>query len=319
MASTKVSTEQIEGFTAAVDARVAAFPPVAGVATDLSNLTNPTSVSQSLLPNPDNTKALGSATKRWASLSVLLGKFYNAAGTFYTGIKAGTLVASTEFVLPIADGTTGQALTTDGAGNLGFTTVGGGGGANTSLSNLTNPTSVNRDLLPSADATRSIGSTSFQWNSIYSYLTFGGFGAFRAFLAGSASSVNALQKNNSIPPSSGMPFLTTENSDLAIGPNFNNGIGGVRSLYLTTPDLTTATTDSGKISLQTGDTTSGVSGEIFLKTGVGSAGNGKIKLDAVLNLPSRAAPAAPVNGDVWFDGTDFKARVAGVTKTFTLV
>ena len=167
--------------------------------------------------------------------------------------------------------------------------------------------------------TRSIGSTSFQWNSIYSYLTFGGFGAFRAFLAGSASGVNALQKNNSIPPGSGMPFLTTENSDLAIGPNFNNGIGGVRSLYLTTPDLTTATTDSGKISLQTGDTTSGVSGEILLKTGVGSTGNGKIKLDAVLNLPSQAAPAAPANGDVWFDGTDFKARVAGVTKTFTLV
>lgn len=31
--------------------------------------------------------------------------------------------------LPAADGTTGQALTTDGAGQLAFTTVGGGGGS----------------------------------------------------------------------------------------------------------------------------------------------------------------------------------------------
>jgi VCBS repeat-containing protein len=30
--------------------------------------------------------------------------------------------------LPSADGTTGQAITTDGAGQLAFTTVGGGGG-----------------------------------------------------------------------------------------------------------------------------------------------------------------------------------------------
>ena len=31
------------------------------------------------------------------------------------------------------------------------------------------------------------------------------------------------------------------------------------------------------------------------------------------------APTAPTNGDVWFDGTDVKIRVGGVTKTFTLV
>lgn len=30
-------------------------------------------------------------------------------------------------------------------------------------------------------------------------------------------------------------------------------------------------------------------------------------------------PSSPTNGDFWFDGTNFKARIGGVTKTFTLV
>jgi VCBS repeat-containing protein len=38
--------------------------------------------------------------------------------------------------LPSADGTTGQAITTDGAGQLAFTTVGGGGGTNSPKSLL---------------------------------------------------------------------------------------------------------------------------------------------------------------------------------------
>lgn len=40
---------------------------------------------------------------------------------------------------------------------------------------------------------------------------------------------------------------------------------------------------------------------------------------ASLTIRTGVAPTAPVNGDIWFDGTDFKAQVGGVTKTFTLV
>ena len=40
---------------------------------------------------------------------------------------------------------------------------------------------------------------------------------------------------------------------------------------------------------------------------------------ASINIPSGVAPTSPANGDIWFDGTDFKTRVGGVTKTFTLV
>jgi hypothetical protein len=40
---------------------------------------------------------------------------------------------------------------------------------------------------------------------------------------------------------------------------------------------------------------------------------------ASLRLRSGTAPTSPNNGDIWFDGTDLKIRVGGVTKTFTLV
>jgi hypothetical protein len=40
---------------------------------------------------------------------------------------------------------------------------------------------------------------------------------------------------------------------------------------------------------------------------------------ATLRIPSGTAPTSPVNGDIWFDGTDIKMRIGGVTKTFTLV
>lgn len=38
-----------------------------------------------------------------------------------------------------------------------------------------------------------------------------------------------------------------------------------------------------------------------------------------LTMPAGTAPTTPANGDIWFDGTDIKMRIGGVTKTFTLV
>ena len=40
---------------------------------------------------------------------------------------------------------------------------------------------------------------------------------------------------------------------------------------------------------------------------------------ASLRIPSGTAPTSPTNGDIWFDGTDLKMRIGGVTKTFTLI
>ena len=40
---------------------------------------------------------------------------------------------------------------------------------------------------------------------------------------------------------------------------------------------------------------------------------------ASLRIPSGTAPTTPVNGDIWFDGTNIKMQIGGVTKTFTLI
>lgn len=40
--------------------------------------------------------------------------------------------------------------------------------------------------------------------------------------------------------------------------------------------------------------------------------------EAGMNMPNGTAPTVPVDGDMWQDGTDFKIRIGGVTKTVTL-
>jgi hypothetical protein len=40
---------------------------------------------------------------------------------------------------------------------------------------------------------------------------------------------------------------------------------------------------------------------------------------AQINLASSTAPTSPQDGDIWFDGTNLKIRVGGVTKTVTIV
>lgn len=39
---------------------------------------------------------------------------------------------------------------------------------------------------------------------------------------------------------------------------------------------------------------------------------------ASLRIPSGTAPTSPNDGDLWFDGTNYKCRIGGVTKTFTV-
>jgi len=41
--------------------------------------------------------------------------------------------------------------------------------------------------------------------------------------------------------------------------------------------------------------------------------------NASLRFRSGVAPTTPNDGDIWFDGTDLKMRISGVTKTFTLI
>jgi hypothetical protein len=40
---------------------------------------------------------------------------------------------------------------------------------------------------------------------------------------------------------------------------------------------------------------------------------------AQINLASGTAPTSPVNGDIWFDGTNLFMQIGGLTKTFTII
>lgn len=50
-------------------------------------------------------------------------QFYNPANTHFTSLKGGISTSNTSLILPLTDGSSGQALTTDGSGNLSFTSV----------------------------------------------------------------------------------------------------------------------------------------------------------------------------------------------------
>ena len=53
-------------------------------------------------------------------------------------------------------------------------------------------------------------------------------------------------------------------------------------------------------------------GGAFLNIGAGTTAKAQI------NLASSTAPSSPTNGDIWFDGTNLRMRIGGVTRTFTL-
>lgn len=57
-------------------------------------------------------------------------RLYNAAGTFYTALKAAALSASYTLTFPVDDGTTGQVMTTNGSGVLSWTTPSGSSSIN---------------------------------------------------------------------------------------------------------------------------------------------------------------------------------------------
>jgi len=77
-------------------------------------------------------------------------------GSNYVALKAADSIASdVTFTLPAADGTTGQALTTNGSGTLSFSDV------SASLS------SVGESIIPSTTDTYDLGSSSKVWANIY--------------------------------------------------------------------------------------------------------------------------------------------------------
>jgi hypothetical protein len=92
------------------------------------------------------------------------------------------------YTLPSTDGTSGQALTTNGKGTVSWSNVSGSSGANTSLSNLAATTAINAGLLPKTNNSVSLGSSGNGWTNIYIDSALYIYGI--KFLAGNTSTGN---------------------------------------------------------------------------------------------------------------------------------
>ena len=101
------------------------------------------SVSGDMLPGADNTYDLGSGASRWqdiflsgnASVAGQVQFVETGGGTDYVGFQAPAAVTANQiWTLPAADGTSGQALVTDGSGALSWATAGGTVSTNATLS-----------------------------------------------------------------------------------------------------------------------------------------------------------------------------------------
>jgi hypothetical protein len=103
----------------------------------------------------------------WATNGITIDKALILDGSTSGALTLQAAATTTSYVLkmPAAQGLTGQVLTdSDGAGTLTWTTP-SGTGANTSLSNLSNPTSINQYLLPASNNLYNLGSSSLGWQS----------------------------------------------------------------------------------------------------------------------------------------------------------
>jgi hypothetical protein len=131
---------------------------------DTSKLTS----YKDIIPSANNAKSLGDTDALWSEIWSYNQKLRGSTSGTLT-IKPAATTTSHTLTMPAAQGTSGQVLTNDGSGNLSWETVSGGSGsgANTTLSNLTSPTSINTNLLPSTDNSSNLGSSSKKWDSIY--------------------------------------------------------------------------------------------------------------------------------------------------------
>lgn len=121
----------------------------------LSTLLIKNSNAQSIIMNPDD-------PSNTASLKL---KELASNGSDYVGFKAPPAIGSANsvvWILPNKDGSSGQFLSTDGAGSLSWKAA-----ANKSLSNLSSPTAINQHLLPDVTNTRDFGSATVSWKDGY--------------------------------------------------------------------------------------------------------------------------------------------------------
>lgn len=230
------------------------------------------------------------------------------SGTFSQAAAATT--TSYTVTWPSAQGAASTFLQNDGSGNLAWV-AGGGGGANTALSNLA-AVAINTSLISDTDITDDLGTSAIAWNSLYVNRIFGngatpsdidfiGGDEFRVTTKAAGSSVITLRTSNAA--AAGMSFDT--NYD---GVPVDTNTGAINF----STAAATGTGNSGGYEFDVGTVVNGTGGNIRLTPGLesGAGVNGKILLrgDSVLSngfyLKGRdAGDTADVNLAI-VDGTD---------------
>ena len=143
---------------------------------------------------------------------------------------------------------------------------GGGGGANTTLSNLISPTAINQDLLPGTTDVRQIGSASSRIANIFLFST-------RFYNATSTLFAQIRPLSNQIRLETPDVTSGTSNNVALITGNGSTSDSGSINLNSGTGN------NSGSINITSGNASSGNSGGITLQTGTATTTRGDIILN----------------------------------------
>lgn len=148
--------------------------------TALSNLIAPTAVNTDLLPSGNGLLSLGSSSQYWRNVYVSNLNFVNGTTqtTAFTPYTPGTGISISGTAVSLANSgvtasTYGSAsaipvITVDVTGRItSATTAPAATGANTTLSNLSSTTSINRSLIPVGGNVIDLGASGSAWRDIY--------------------------------------------------------------------------------------------------------------------------------------------------------
>lgn len=246
---------------------------------------------RAILPELDNTYNIGSATFRYNNIyarAILSGAstldLYSTISSFFdsVGNRRMTIVGSSGNVI-VGSSTTDAGFRLDVNGTARV------------QGNLTSTGTIT--------ATGAFSTSAISLHPSSGYATFSGnvtLPITGATFTSTSGTQIGLSFTGAFNPTSG----TATYAGFSIAPTINQtgGANGItRGLYIN-PTLTAAA-DFRAIEVANGTTVLAPS----------------VTARASLRIPSGTAPTSPVNGDIWFDGTDIKMRIGGVTKTFTLI
>ena len=228
-------------------------------------------------------------------------RWYNAAGTHYVGFKAPTLTGNQIWALPAADGSAGQFIKTDGAGNLAFSSA-----APVATLIATTATTTNAEFYPVFVASSSSGNqapditSGIHFNPSTNTIT---ATTFVGALTGNASTASAVALGGITGLGTGIATALAINVGSAGAPVLFNGAGG-------TPSSMVGTNITGTAAGLTAGTASAVpvGGITGLGTGVATA--------LAINIGSAGAPVL-FNGaggtPSSMTGTNITGTAAGLT------